>query len=549
VSLGDSPDLNLRILAPIASYVQDVHGTEVLERIAAQAELDASLLDGRSHWVSHKTLEGLLTEFRRQLESDEEFVAACAYRLKEQPGPPRFLVGALGPHEAYVLGARNGRLISRISTIEATHSGRGAVSIVYRSEKAESRLMCLSRQAQMKHMPELWDMPPAHLVEHRCIARGDECCEYTLHVYAISRWLPVSLGAAAGVVTALFIGQLELGGPVTAVALAALGGAMGYLAELRRAGRINTATAHSINSAFLSLAADESDARRELLELSERQRQWTRRIEQQATSRTDTMEAVVAQLEHLQQTRVTALRGFSHDLRNPLSVMKSNLSLLEPSDEEQHEIIADLREAALRMERLLADLMGVVVSDTGKLRLEPATVVVAELTDKLRARTRALVHGRDIRVSVLPTREAPTTLEIDPLLLDRVLDNLLTNAAKYTERGSIVVELSGTPGFLTVKVSDTGCGIDDIDKVFAPRGARRQTEHADSWGVGLSIVVDLLDRIGGRLEVMSKPNVGTTFWAHFPAHPTGGQVSRPPQSSEQKQQLAGVVSIRKAMSA
>jgi hypothetical protein len=136
----------------------------------------------------------------------------------------------------------------------------------------------------------------------------------------------------------------------------------------------------------------------------------------------------------------------------------------------------------------------------------------------LRRRTRALVLGRDIRVSVFRTREAPQTLETDPLVLERVMDNLCTNAAKYTDQGSIVIELDGTPEHLVVKVSDTGRGIesDRMHRIFQSLGSGPDARSAQSLGVGLSVVVQLLRQIGGRLEVMSRPGSGSTFWVHFP---------------------------------
>jgi two-component system sensor histidine kinase EvgS len=143
---------------------------------------------------------------------------------------------------------------------------------------------------------------------------------------------------------------------------------------------------------------------------------------------------------------------------------------------------------------------------------------------------RALVLGRDIRVSVFKTREAPEQIHIDTLVFERVIDNLFTNAAKYTERGSIVVELDGIPGFLTLKVSDTGCGIEeaDIAHIFRPEGSAPERRSSHSLGIGLSVVIRLLQQIGGRLEVMSKPAQGTTFWAHFPIQ--GSESAHAPRS-------------------
>ena len=118
----------------------------------------------------------------------------------------------------------------------------------------------------------------------------------------------------------------------------------------------------------------------------------------------------------------------------------------------------------------------------------------------------------------MQTREAPDVIYFDPLVFDRVTDNLLTNAAKYTERGSIVVEVTGNDDFIIIQVSDSGRGIDEteLERIFQPGGSSKDHRANDSFGVGLSVVLQLLEQVGGSLEVMSQPGRGTTFWANFP---------------------------------
>jgi len=171
------------------------------------------------------------------------------------------------------------------------------------------------------------------------------------------------------------------------------------------------------------------------------------------------------------------------------------------------------------MDALLAELLHTATVESRLVRLVPEMVDVQDLAAQLRKRVRALVHGRDIRVSVFSTNRAPDKVETDLMSLDRVMDNLLTNAAKYTSRGSILVELDGAAsGALTVRVSDTGRGIppEQLPRVFRPAGTgAAPTVH--SYGVGLSVVVQLLAQLGGSLEVLSTPGKGTTFWVHLPA--------------------------------
>ncbi|MBW2735422.1 MAG: ATP-binding protein, partial [Deltaproteobacteria bacterium] len=92
---------------------------------------------------------------------------------------------------------------------------------------------------------------------------------------------------------------------------------------------------------------------------------------------------------------------------------------------------------------------------------------------------------------------------------------------KYTGSGSIVVELDGQPKMLSIKISDSGCGIEPeaFEQIFQPGGSDQRSRAVGSYGLGLSVVVRLLAHIGGRLEVMSKPQVGTTFWVFVPVKP------------------------------
>ena len=242
-------------------------------------------------------------------------------------------------------------------------------------------------------------------------------------------------------------------------------------------------------------------------------------LEVDAADRSAQMQRVADSLHQLQEQRDTKIRGFSHDLRNPLTVIRSGVEYFRPyGDEEGQAVLADLDAAIEQMRRLLEDLMTMVTQKSPMAQLTPQRLEVVPLTDRLRRRLRALVQGKDIRATVFKTREAPDYIDADPVLFDRVVDNLLTNAAKYTEHGSIIVEVDGTTEFFTLKVSDTGRGIpnEQLEHAFSPEGSDRSHRAKDSYGVGLSVVVELLGQVGGRLEVMSKPSSGTTFWVHFP---------------------------------
>ena len=156
-------------------------------------------------------------------------------------------------------------------------------------------------------------------------------------------------------------------------------------------------------------------------------------------------------------------------------------------------------------------------TNDGAFAIKRERLEVGVFVDRLRRHLRAIVVGRNIRTTVFRTRESPEVITTDVLLFDRVVNNIVSNAAKYTALGSIVAEVGGTPGNLSLKISDTGRGISPshLERVFVS-GKKDEPIVGESWGVGLSHTIRLLDQLGGRFELMSKPGVGTTVWVHFP---------------------------------
>ena len=521
-----SGDVNFRVFTPLARYVQEKHGAAAFAKILKDSRLTAEDLDGKSRWGSFESFESFLKGVREVAGSDEEFQRACVYRFSESIGVFKFVFRALSPLAVYNKAMAQFHLVSRYSRFEAVASGRTSLEWKYFSTKKESRLLCLSRQAQGAALPTLWGLPAARIVERKCVAFGDDCCELRYQWYEHRRLLPTLLGLAAGGAASFDSSFLGLSAPWLWLALPIIGGLVGYVLELRRTNKANLAIGEEMNQALVGLAAEDADARREVLALSQRQKEWTRVLEEQVAERTSTMEAVVRKLQSIREDLQSNLRGVSHDLQNPLHAVRSlNEHMLAEARSPGPDLVPVLVDcleeqgkAVGQMSAMFQDLMILARADAPLLRLAPQIVETEPLLDQLRRRVRALVIGREIRVSTLASRETPPRIETDLLLFDRVIDNLLTNAAKYTERGSIVIELDGKPGFLTVKVSDTGRGIeeDDVRKIFEPDGSAKEARAKYSHGVGLSVVVRLLAQIGGRLEVMSLPGMGTTFWAHFP---------------------------------
>lgn len=548
-------DLNARIAQPLARWVGETKGTAALTSMAHAAGLEPRDLDGRSRWISLEQFDTILSHARAHCADDEEFKRACVHHLEESYGALRFMLWATTPQRVFEMAGRTMHLVSTISRCEVVEAQRTRFVGRYRSSKPESRLVCLSRQAQMAAMPTLWGLPPARLVERSCQANGDADCVYQLDWLESRRWLPSAIGLVAGALPLVALHPSN----AAALGLAALpviGGLLGYVYELRRTSAANLRTSGALNAALEEAVRDDAEARRELLDLHQRQREWVRVIEEQVGERTQTLQDVVDRVKQLQANRTSTLLGFSHDLRNPLFTLRASADYLDGvdlPDADARAAVSDLLGAIEQTEALMRELMSVARSDTALVRVTPQELDVPPLVDRLRRRLRALAHGREIRVSVFATREAPDHVETDPLIFDRVIDNLLTNAAKYTERGSIVVEIGGIPGFLSIKVSDTGRGMahETIERIFQPGGSDKSMRAPESYGVGLSVVVRLLAQVGGKLDVMSKLGSGTTFWLHLPvALPDPSKQPQPQVISDPPARLVErIVTIRRVESA
>ena len=551
-----SADYNLRILWPLARYLEDKFGAGALQETATAAGVAPGNFDGKTFWISATSFESILASARARMKDDAEFQRACVHRIKEAYGPLRYILWATSVPAVFAAASKQYSLVSRCGALEVIEHSRSSAHMRFRSTSGPySRINCLARQAQSCAMPTFWGLPPAYVRESACIAKGDPTCELHYHWYVGRRWLPMVLGAAVATVVGILFGRFGVPTAPTPLAMAMVGAAIGYLIEMRRVERSNERTRREVMEALQQLAREEAESRNDLLQMHGRQKKWTRLVEEEMTSRAAVVQKLASGVEDLHQARASTLLGFSHDLRNPLQIIQMSAEYLKEAapvrgDTDASEAVGDIATSVDRMRRMLGDLVHVTKAQRDFVTMAPQRVETKELTDALGRRLRALAYGGDVRTTVFATREVPDHLEIDPLALDRIIDNLLTNAVKYTDRGSIVLELDGTPGYLVLKVSDTGRGIeaDAVSRIFQAGGSSPESRRGDSFGVGLSVVVQLLDQIGGRLEVMSKPASGTTFWVYLPveAMPRESTAEVPRGQESIDTALSRVVRVRKA---
>jgi len=547
---SEAARINSRVLRSPASWVLEHFGRDTLEAISETAGLRVDDLTHGSHWVDMGSADGFLHEVQALAETEDRYREACSHRMREGYGPMILMLHAATPLLILKIAAKTMHLMAPASKCVVVADERTRIMVRYTSTapQHESRAMCISRQATSAAIPTLFGLPAAVLTESACIANGDDCCEYEVRFYTRTRWFPALTAAIGGGIIAYAFSRAGLSTESSWFAIPLACALLGVVYELRRTFRANLARGEEIQVALRELAEQEADAHREILQLHHRQKEWGRLLEEQVGDRTQQLQDLIERIEVMSAERVTSVRGVSHDLRNPLALLRLNtgylMGKLSPDDPDLQQVLADNQNSIDEMDRLLVELVASAKADANWIRVTPAELTVAPLVDQLRRRVRALSFGKDIRVSVIKHREAPAVIETDLLIFERIVDNICSNAAKYTESGSVVIDIEGKPGFLTLKVSDTGSGIEEerIRQIFEPDGTGADHRAPRSLGMGLSVVVQLMAELGGKLEVMSQPGRGTTLWAHFPIElPKSERAVDGPATPVQ---LADVVTIR-----
>ncbi len=244
---------------------------------------------------------------------------------------------------------------------------------------------------------------------------------------------------------------------------------------------------------------------------------------------------MAARLERVVRGEKELLANVSHELRTPLARIRVALELAAEGDERKaRECLAEIGADLGELERLVADVMTAARLDLSEGRagdgaglppLHRATVDARALIDEAAARFRSLHPAHPLAVDVEGAADAfgsLGTLEADASLLRRALDNLLDNAAKYSEAGGAVRLAARRAGAeLTVEIHDRGIGIDpaDLPHLFTPFFRTDRSRARGTGGVGLGLVLArrIVEAHGGRIAARSAPGDGTTFTVTLPA--------------------------------
>lgn len=234
-------------------------------------------------------------------------------------------------------------------------------------------------------------------------------------------------------------------------------------------------------------------------------------------------EAKLAQLTaESERIRTALLDSVSHELRTPLATIIGSATGLIEGDEvfspaDRLELLGTIRDGALRMNRLVTNLLGMVKLESGMLALRRDWVDAEDMIGVVLAQVKGFVGRRRIDVRI---QEPAPYFPGDEVLLEQVLVNIVSNAIKYSPDGSdIVIAVRQSGSWVRISVADNGTGIADADRerIFDKfyRGSR--TSGTTGTGLGLAICKGIVEAHGGTITAAPRAERGTLVTVALPA--------------------------------
>jgi two-component system sensor histidine kinase RpfC len=245
-------------------------------------------------------------------------------------------------------------------------------------------------------------------------------------------------------------------------------------------------------------------------------------------------------LKKLQQNLVAAreadrlktrfLSNVSHDLRTPLNVIMANCDLLarEPGNiTRQSRRLQDMQEAATTLNGLLVDLLDVARIEAGRIKIMPSRFNMIELLGRVTRFNQSAAQANGIQIYLTVAPDTPVQVYGDTLRLEQVLNNIVSNAVKYTENGHVAIyarpdidQDTGVCNGIICSVTDTGIGIDPeaMGRIFS-RFEQADLAYARRYsgaGLGLNIANELTALMGGSIDVKSAKGEGSCFTLTVP---------------------------------
>lgn len=231
------------------------------------------------------------------------------------------------------------------------------------------------------------------------------------------------------------------------------------------------------------------------------------------------LEASDRRNRELLQSRKDMMLSIAHDLRSPLSTIKGAAELLpeESVPERRHEYMESISHASDYMLTLVETLMNFYLLDTEQSRSQISVYNLESLFKEVADNFLLQTRKKDLRFSS-EFLDMDTVVSGDRGQLQQIINNLMANALKFTEKGSICLRAEYHGGELRFSVQDTGCGMDskDTERIFTAFERLENARNVPGFGLGLTISYRLVSQMGGNIRVESRRGEGSTFIVILP---------------------------------
>jgi len=242
------------------------------------------------------------------------------------------------------------------------------------------------------------------------------------------------------------------------------------------------------------------------------------------------------QAEKANQAKSDFLAKVSHELKTPLGGILGNIELLYlesygPIQAEQKEVLNTVMGSSNYLIELVRELLDQARLENGEFEIRPEPVLVQNIIDAVDSRVGVLVQLEGLHLEWEITPDFPKQIITDYRRLQQIAINLINNAIKFTQKGTIRASFSRhNTDMMLLQVSDTGIGISPEDQkmIFDPfiQVDASKTSYKKGVGLGLAIVKQLVEVMGGTIKLESQLGEGATFFVYLPLEVTKGKVEK-----------------------